>query len=124
MKNILLLFLICIISLTTVCNARQLSDAEQEYYRNLSNCTPMSQEPFAIKGFENNKCEVVMTLKSPANSKMPATVFTYKYPRSVLNEIVNDAINMSDTDFRAKWEPKEKLFCESIKYGDKVIYSK
>lgn len=124
MKNKLLLFLLCVISLTTVCSAKQLSNAEQEYYKNLRNCTPLVQEPYVIKGFENNECKVVMTLKGPANSKMPATVFTYKYPRPVLNEIVSDVINLSDAKFRAKWESKGELFCESIKYGDKVIYSK
>ena len=124
MKIKFLVLLICIISLATVCSAKQLSNAEQEYYRNLRNCTPLVVEPYEIKGFEKDQCKVVMTLKGPANSKVPATVFTYKYPRPVLNEIVRDAINLSDSKFRAKWEPRGEQFCETIKYGDKIIYSK
>ena len=122
LKNFLLLM--CIISLSTVCSAKQLSNEEQEYYRNLRNCTPLVSEPYEIKGFQDNQCKIIMTLKGPANSKMPVTVFTYKYPRQVLNEIVSDAINLSQSNFRAKWESREEQFCESIKYGDKIIYSK
>ena len=38
MKIKFLVLLICIISLATVCSAKQLSSAEIEYYKNLKNC--------------------------------------------------------------------------------------
>ena len=124
MKKRLFVFVLCVISLATTCFAEQLTSDKREYYDNLRNCTPMQKEPFAIYGFENNQCKVVMTMRAPANSKMQDYVFTYKYPREVLDSLVNDAINMNEQDFKSKWGPKEEQFCESIKYGNRIIFSK
>ena len=124
MKCKILLSIFCLIALTSMSYAKQLTQEEKEFYNKLKNCTPMENPPFTIAGFENDNCKVLMSIKNSPDSKAPEHVFTYKYPKKILKEMVNDAINLSKSDFNAKWIPREQEFCESVRQGDKIFYFK
>ena len=122
MKIKCFLLIFCLIALTSTCFARQLTPKEKDFYSKLKYCTPMENPPFSIMGFEGDSCKVLMTLEPPAGANMQKQVITYKYPKNILKEMVNDVINLSKVDFNTKWEPREQEFCESVKYGDRMLY--
>lgn len=124
MKFKLFLLVFCLIALTSTSYAKQLTPDEKEFYNKLKYCVPMENPPFSIMGFEEDSCKVLMTLEGPAGSKMEKQIFTYKYPKKILREMVSDAISLSREEYHAKWSPREQEFCESVKYGDKILYFK
>ena len=124
MKFKFFLLIFCLIALTSTCFAKQLTTEEKEFYNKLKHCTPMENPPFSVMGFEGDNCKVLMTIDAPQGTNMQKHVFTYKYPKKILKEMVNDAINLSKADYNTKWAPREQEFCESVKYGDKVLYFK
>ena len=110
MNKLYLFFIIGFLFSSSICYARQLSQSEIDYYNNLRNCTQSKNGVFRVYGFEGNPDD--------------ALVYTYKIPQNFLNEMCDDAQNLSEVDFKAKWEPKEEGFCTLIKYKEKIIYSK
>ena len=84
----------------------------------------MENPPFTIAGFENDSCKVLMTIEIPRGNNTQKQVFTYKYPRKILKEMISDAINLSKEEFNTKWVPREQEFCESVTDGEKVFYFK
>ena len=121
MKKILIILSIFAFIINTICIAAQ-DKNNNEYYRNLRNCVKYQNEIFEIHGFEGDYCKMTMTLTPPSGSAK--TVFTYKYPKKILNQICNDAQVMSNEALKAKWEPREEEFCTSIIFDGKLIYSK
>jgi hypothetical protein len=124
MKIKIFLLIFCLIALASSCFARQLTSEEKEFYGKLKNCTPMENPPFTIAGFENDSCKVLMTIEIPRGNNTQKQIFTYKYPRKILKEMISDAINLSKEEFNTKWVPREQEFCESVTDGEKVFYFK
>ena len=124
MNKLYLFFIIGFLFSSSICNARQLSQSEIDYYNNLRNCTQSQNGIFRVYGFEGNACKVTMTQQISPDNPDDALVYTYKIPQNFLNEMCDDAQNLSEVDFKAKWEPKEEGFCTLIKYKEKIIHSK
>ena len=68
MNKLYLFFIIGFLFSSSICNARQLSQSEIDYYNNLRNCTQSQNGIFRVYGFEGNACKVTMTQQiSPDN---------------------------------------------------------
>ena len=105
MKNFIVSFLLSLILFyIPLCNAKELSSDQKIFYSKLRKCEKYSDSLRIIYGFEGNYCKLAMIIPEKVNNRH--IIWIFKYPRSILNSLVNDAMTLSDKDLSAKWEQK------------------
>ena len=113
MKNFIVGIILLVLFNLSVCQAKELSPDQKAYFSKLRVCEQYQDSFRIIYGIEGNYCKVGMILP-PMSSNSKSMIWVSKYPRSILNSLVNDSMTLSDADLKAKWEKKLERYFVSV----------